>query len=101
MSRIPIQTRCVIVHAGTSLASSRFKHIMALDDMVALLRMYHDAILDFDAQGFERRTDYARMLRIVLDAGYRGYVGIEYEGKRLPEREGIKACRDLLTRLRI
>ena len=39
------------------------------------------------------------MLGIVGDAGYRGWVGIEYEGERLPEREGILACKGLLERL--
>lgn len=55
---------------------------------------------DFDASGRETAIDYRRMMRIVLDAGYRGYVGIEYEGGRLPEPEGIVATRDLLTRVR-
>jgi hypothetical protein len=40
------------------------------------------------------------MMRIVLDAGYRGYVGIEYEGESLPEPEGIIATRKLLERVR-
>ena len=34
------------------------------------------------------------------EAGYRGYVGIEYEGKKLGEVEGIKATRDLLIKIR-
>lgn len=55
---------------------------------------------DFDAEGNERHTDYLRMLRIVLDAGYRGYVGIEYEGDELPEPEGIRATKALLERVR-
>jgi L-ribulose-5-phosphate 3-epimerase len=55
---------------------------------------------DFDADGNERHTDYTRMLRIVLDAGYRGYVGIEYEGDALPEPDGIRATKALLERVR-
>ncbi|MGH7701332.1 MAG: sugar phosphate isomerase/epimerase family protein [Gemmatimonadales bacterium] len=55
---------------------------------------------DFDARGNERHTDYARMLRIVLDAGYRGYVGIEYEGDELSEADGIRATKALLERVR-
>lgn len=55
---------------------------------------------DFDASGNETRTDYDRMLRIVLDAGYRGYVGIEYEGDALGEADGVRKTRDLLLRLR-
>ncbi len=55
---------------------------------------------DFDEQGNETGTDYRRMLRIVVDAGYDGYVGVEYEGTRLPEPTGIVATRDLLVRVR-
>ena len=54
----------------------------------------------FDAQGNETGTDYYRMLRIVLEAGYRGFVGIEYEGTELPEPEGIRATKALLERVR-
>ena len=55
---------------------------------------------DFDAQGNETKTDYRRMLKLVLDAGYRGYVGGEYEGKTSPEPEGIKATKSLLEKVR-
>jgi sugar phosphate isomerase/epimerase len=56
---------------------------------------------DFDLDGKCLETDYRRMMKIVLDAGYRGRVGIEYEGDRLPEKDGVDATRDLLIRLRI
>lgn len=55
---------------------------------------------DFDAAGNEIRIDYRRMLRIVLDAGYHGYVGIEYSGERLSEMEGIRATKCLLEHAR-
>ena len=35
---------------------------------------------DFDANGNETEIDYVHMLQIVKDAGYTGYVGVEYEG---------------------
>ena len=54
---------------------------------------------DFDDHGDETKIDFARMVRIVRDAGYRGFVGIEYEGDRLAERDGIVACKALLDRL--
>lgn len=55
---------------------------------------------DFDEAGNETHTDYDKMMRIVLDAGYRGYVGIEYEGSSLSEPDGIIATRKLLERMR-
>lgn len=55
---------------------------------------------DFDAAGNETTKDYRRLMRIVLDAGYHGWVGIEYEGTRLPERDGIRLTKALLERVR-
>jgi sugar phosphate isomerase/epimerase len=55
---------------------------------------------DFDDKGEETSTDYAKMMKIVLDAGYRGYVGIEYEGSRLSEKDGVDATKRLLERVR-
>ena len=54
---------------------------------------------DFDAQGNETKIDYARMIKIVKDSGYKGYIDVEYEGSRLSEDEGIKATKLLLDRL--
>lgn len=54
----------------------------------------------FDTEGNAVETDYERMMRIVLDAGYRGYVGIEYEGNDMGEYEGIRATKRLLERTR-
>lgn len=54
----------------------------------------------FDETGNETKTDYEKMMGIVLNADYHGYVGIEYEGSRLSEPEGIKATLRLLKRIR-
>jgi len=51
----------------------------------------------FDRTGAEMTTDYLRMMRIVAAAGYRGRIGIEYEGDNPDEFAGILATRDLLT----
>ena len=55
---------------------------------------------DFDSNGNETRTDFFRMMDIVMDAGYSGYVGIEYEGSEMDEMSGIKATKDLLERVK-
>lgn len=55
---------------------------------------------DFDAAGNDTNKDYRRLMKTVLDAGYRSWVGIEYEGDKLPEREGILKTKQLLERVR-
>ncbi len=54
----------------------------------------------FNDDGNEKETDYYKMMKIVLDAGYRGYVGIEYEGAELSEVDGISATKNLLEEVR-
>ncbi len=55
---------------------------------------------DFDERGEETTKDYRRLMKIVLDAGFHSWVGIEYEGNRLPEREGIARTKALLVKVR-
>jgi sugar phosphate isomerase/epimerase len=54
---------------------------------------------EFDEEGNEVRTDYYKMLQIVKDAGFNGYIGIEYEGDQLGEFEGILATKALLEKV--
>ena len=54
---------------------------------------------DFDADGNETSIDYQRMLKIVKNAGYTGYIGVEYEGNRLSEEKGIIATKELLVNI--
>lgn len=54
---------------------------------------------DFDEQGNCIETDYVRMMKVVKDAGFKGYAGIEYEGDKLSEDEGIKKTKALLEKV--
>lgn len=53
---------------------------------------------NFDSDGNETGIDYVKMLQTVKDAGYAGFVGVEYEGSVLSEEHGIIATRDLLIK---
>ena len=56
---------------------------------------------DFNEAGEETHTDYHKMLDIVVKKhGWHGFVGIEYEGSKLGEVEGIKATKALLEKVR-
>jgi sugar phosphate isomerase/epimerase len=51
---------------------------------------------DFNAEGQETHSDYQRILKTVKDAGYTGWIGVEYEGDAVPEAEGIRKTIELL-----
>ncbi len=53
---------------------------------------------DFDANGEQPLMDYKRLLDIVKASGFKGYIGIEFEGNTQPEDEGIRKTKQLLEK---
>lgn len=53
----------------------------------------------FDDKGNEPDIDFYRIMKTVVDAGYNGYVGVEYEGDGLDEVTGIKKTIALLEKV--
>lgn len=53
----------------------------------------------FDADGNEKNMDYRKLLQTVKDAGYTGFIGIEYEGSELSEEDGVRATKELLEKV--
>ena len=53
---------------------------------------------DFDEDGNDTGIDYVKMLEIVKEEGYTGYIGVEYEGNELGEEQGIIATKELLLK---
>jgi sugar phosphate isomerase/epimerase len=51
---------------------------------------------DFDKNGEQPLIDYKRLIKIVKDSGFSGYIGIEFEGFTQPEEEGIRKTKALL-----
>lgn len=54
---------------------------------------------DFDENGNETTIDYHRVMTMVKNVGYNGYVGVEYEGLKFPENKGIELTRNLLIKV--
>jgi L-ribulose-5-phosphate 3-epimerase len=71
----------------------------AVDMLMPYARAVSAKSYDFDENGDETTIDYYRMMDIVLNHGYDGYVGVEYEGERLSEEEGILATKKLLEKI--
>jgi L-ribulose-5-phosphate 3-epimerase len=78
-----------------------YDRYQGVDELMPFAKAVSAKSHDFDAQGNETATDYFKMMDIVVNKhNYRGYCGIEYEGRRLSEPEGIKATKRLLERVR-
>ncbi|MDQ8189045.1 sugar phosphate isomerase/epimerase family protein [Roseibacillus persicicus] len=55
---------------------------------------------EFDSAGNEVQTDFKKAMELVLKANYHGYVGVEYEGKKHSEDEGVMLTKALLEKVR-
>jgi sugar phosphate isomerase/epimerase len=79
----------------------RYDQYLGVQELMPFAKGVSAKSYAFDANGNETTIDYTRMMKIVLDAGYRGYVGVEWEGRE-PENqaEGIRLTKALLERVR-
>jgi L-ribulose-5-phosphate 3-epimerase len=71
-----------------------------VDELMPFAKAVSAKSHDFDEEGNEISTDYYKMMDLVVNKhGYHGYCGIEYEGSKLSEPEGIRATKRLLQRV--
>lgn len=70
----------------------------AIEKMMPFAKGCSFKCMDFGPDGNETTMDLARCMQITQKSGYRGWVGIEYEGTRLTEFEGIQAAKRFLDR---
>jgi sugar phosphate isomerase/epimerase len=80
--------------------SERYDNYRGVEQMMPYARAVSAKTNDFTDAGEEVNLDYEELVRIGLDSGYRGWIGIEYEGSRLTEPEGIRLTKALLERVR-
>ena len=89
---------------GNFAKNRRGVYTIDIYDAIARMMPYAKGVsaksYDFDATGRESNLDFTRILKIVTDSGYHGHVGIEYEGSKLSEPDGIIATKKLLESLR-
>jgi len=71
-----------------------------IEEMLPYAKGISAKSFDFDDNGNEVHTDFRRMLQLIQKSGYKGYIGIEYEGESLPEEQGILKTKALLEKIR-
>jgi sugar phosphate isomerase/epimerase len=79
-------------------AKTTYDRYLGVRELMPYAKAVSAKSMDFDSAGNETTIDYLQMLKIVAEAGYRGWIGVEYEGQRLDEEAGILATRRLLER---
>lgn len=69
-----------------------------VDELMPYAKGVSAKTINFDENGNCVETDYDKMMKIVKDSGFKGIIGIEYEGEKLSEEEGIRKTKILLER---
>ena len=54
-------------------------------------------IHEFTPEGQAANTDFLKMIRIIKDSGYEGYIAIEYEGEKPSPVEGVRLAQQLIA----
>ncbi|WP_411032073.1 sugar phosphate isomerase/epimerase family protein [Spongiimicrobium sp. 3-5] len=75
-----------------------YDHYRGVADFLPYAKGVSAKSYNFDENGNETMLDYKKFLQLVKDAKFEGYIGIEYEGERLSEPEGIRATKALIER---
>ncbi|MEQ6119550.1 sugar phosphate isomerase/epimerase family protein [Reichenbachiella sp. MALMAid0571] len=84
---------------GKTICQEEYDKYKGVELMMPFAKAVSAKTHDFDANGNESEIDYKKMMSYVKDAGYTGYVGIEFEGGNVSEEEGIILTRDLLKKV--
>ncbi len=87
------------IKGGVHNCNEEYDRYKGVEELMPFAKAISAKSYDFDEAGNETKIDYAKMLKIVKDAGYTGYIDVEYEGDRLSEDEGILATKKLLEKV--
>jgi sugar phosphate isomerase/epimerase len=77
---------------------NEYDRYKGVEEMLPFAKGVSAKTYDFNNKGEQPLIDYKKMLDIVKAGGFKGYIGIEFEGNTQDETEGIKKTKALLER---
>lgn len=84
--------------ATTSGCAEEYDRYLGVEELLPYALSVSAKSNDFDSDGNCIETDFSRMVNIIKNSDYRGYISIEYEGSNYSEEEGIRLTKSLLER---
>ena len=76
-----------------------YDRYLGVEEMMPFARSVSAKSYEFDDEGNSIEIDYYKMLKIIKEFGYNGYISIEYEGEKYSEYEGILLTKKLLEKV--
>lgn len=94
---------CLSAEWGSTDASKNCTDIYTPSDAISEFLPYAKGVsaktYDFDSDGNQAIIDYPKLIQLVKDSGFKGHIGIEYEGENLSEHKGIQATKALIEKV--
>lgn len=87
------------IERGDDGCTNEYDRYQGMKDLMPFAKGVSAKSHNFNENGNEVNSDFLRIMKIVKESGFKGYVGIEYEGNKLSEDEGIKATKALLEKV--
>lgn len=84
--------------ATTSGCAEEYDRYLGVEELLPYALSVSAKSNDFDSDGNCIETDFSRMVNIIKNSDYKGYISIEYEGSNYSEEEGIRLTKSLLER---
>ena len=85
--------------SGDEECVKEYDRYLGMEELLPFAKGVSAKSYDFDEQGNEVGIDFKRILSLVKESGYSGYIGIEYEGAKMSEEDGVRATKRLLQSL--
>jgi sugar phosphate isomerase/epimerase len=79
-------------------ATEEYDRYLGIQELMPYAKGASAKSYDFDADGNEVKIDFYRIMKIIKDSGYKGWIDVEYEGSKLSEPDGIMATKRLLEK---
>ena len=89
----------IAITAQTAEIGGQYLKNISLAELLPFAKAVSAKSHDFDENGNEIHTDFLRVMKMVKEVGYNGFVGIEYEGSAISEDQGVQKTYDLLIKV--
>lgn len=87
-----------ITHNQFNKCTEEYDRYKGIQELLPFAKAISAKSAVFDKNGDESRIDYYRIIKMVKDSGYTGFIGVEYEGSQHDEIKGIELTKNLLIK---
>ena len=78
--------------------NDEYDRYKGIEEMLPFAKGVSAKTYDFDNNGEQPKMDYKRLLDIVKKSGFKGYIGVEFEGNTQSEEDGIRKTKSLIEK---